>query len=530
MSDIPTETGNASSSFASNEDVSLSEGTSSLEEDHSMSIISFPSLPSLSPKELDAFIGSDIKTEDGSWNNDEHSNGVVLSPYYNLTINGEKTEAYGIRATEGMHSFALLSLSKGQSAECGLSFLSSSEISSFKVLPSSSKVGLRLNKNHFSFTVSKPGSYTAILNEDYAKAFTLFVYQKGNNPSAYEETIFSPGEHGLIAFSKEKQTYRFEKGVHRVDRIDFKSNCEVILEDGAMLIADVPSKSKEVPLLDPDWAGMTRYKAFFNAENCKNVAIKGHGLVDLTSLPWHARLGLYFSSCESITLNGFLMNGSPEWTLELFGCTQATVENIALFGYRQNSDGFAIVDSSHVEIRNCFARSGDDLFEVKTMDPNLDNEVKDIHFSSCVAWPDKCRGYGIIHETKRDISDVVYEDISIIKAPADWMDALGCLNVIVAGDASISAVSFKNVEINECSFYPINVSLLADSAKGSIHKVNFENINIPNDNPIRLLNASASGSVSEIFFHNIYRRGAKVQGLSSLSIKQEGSVNLVTLN
>lgn len=495
-----------------------------------MDVISFSALPSLSLSDLPTYVGTDVKNSDGSWNNDAHSQGFVLSPYFKLSIGGKEAEAYGVRTAEGLHSFAMVSLKVGESVECSLSFLDSSFISSCKVLPLSSKAGFKLEKNVFTFKTSKKGSYTIILNEDYSKAFTLFVYEKQALTSAHEERIFSPGNHGLISFPGENLTYRFQKGSHYVDRIDFQSNCEIILEEGALLIANVPSKEKETPLLDPDWAGATRYKAFFNADSCQNIAIKGHGLIDLTPLPWHGRVGLYFSSCKNILLEGFTMNGAPEWTLELFGCSQASIEDVALFGYRQNSDGFAIVDSDHVKVRSCFARSGDDLFEVKTMDPNLQNEVKEIIFSSCVAWPDKCRGYGVIHETKRDIKEITYEDICLIKAPADWMDALGCLNVIVAGNSSISEITFRNVEINACAFYPINVSLTSDSSSGLISGVSFENISIPNNNPIRLLNASSNGKIDGISFSDVYRNGSKATSLSSLILKQEGTVDAVTLS
>ena len=494
-----------------------------------MDIISFPSLAKLSESELSSFVGTDIKKEDGNWNNEAHSNGVVVSSYYNLNLGGKAIPTYGVRTTEGMHSFATVSLKAGSTLDGYVSFEDTRAIFSIEVLPSSLGANPVKEGRRARFQVNKPGSYTLILDGDYSKALTVFVYEKEELSSDCEETVLSPGDHGLLSFPKEKTAYRFQKGIHYVDRIDFRSNCEILLEEGAMLIANVPSKDKETPLLDPDWAGEVRYPAFFNADSCANIAIKGHGIIDLTSLPWHARLGLYFSSCSNIALDGFLMNGSPEWTLELFGCSNAKISNVSLFGYRQNSDGFAIVDSDHVEVTSCFARSGDDLFEVKTMDPNRNNKVEEITFSSCVAWPDKCRGYGIIHETKRDISNVNYEDIAIIKAPADWMDALGCLNVIVAGDAKISDVSFKNVEINDCSFYPINVSLLSDSASGSIEGISFENISIPNSNPIRILNASSSGSISNISFSSIYRSGNEVSSSQGLNLKKEGSIGEIKL-
>ncbi len=485
-------------------------------------------LPDLSNEQLLAFTGSDIKNEDGSWNNDEHDNGIVNSPYFTINIGGKQIQTYGVRTTMGMHTLAYIALKTGEKAECYVSYKDRGTITSCKVLPSS--LGTKINKEptRINFSMDNHSSYTIILNGDYQKAITIFVYDEMVALSTRKQTVLEPGDHGSIGFGEEGSSYRFKKGFHYVDYIAFKSNCDIVLDDGAVIIANKP-KNYETPILNPDWAGLPHYRAFFDAANCENISIKGHGFIDFTSLPWHARVGLYFSNCKNITLDGFTMNGAGEWTLELMGCSYATIENVAIFGYRQNSDAFAIVDSDHVNVSSCFARSGDDLFEVKTMDPNLSNKVSSIEFSSCVAWPDKCRAYGIIHETKRDISGVLYRDVSVIKSPADWMDALGCLNVIVANDSSISDIRFENVEINECSFYPINVSLTSSSEFGSIKDITFANVSIPNDQPIRLLNATNNGTVSNLTFSNISRNGKKVSSLSEMNFKKEGTIGDITI-
>ena len=77
-----------------------------------------------------------------------------------------------------------------------------------------------------------------------------------------------------------------------------------------------------------------------------------------------------------------------------------------LLGYRQNSDGICVEDSRAVLVRDCFVRTGDDCFEIKSRYGNCTIPIEDITFDNCNAWPDKARGIGIICETRRDVTDI----------------------------------------------------------------------------------------------------------------------------
>lgn len=69
--------------------------------------------------------------------------------------------------------------------------------------------------------------------------------------------------------------------------------------------------------------------------------------------------------------------------------SNVTVRDVIIFGYRQNSDGIAMVDTQHALIEDCFIRSGDDLFEVKSMYSDSPSGGNDIVYRNCVAWADQ---------------------------------------------------------------------------------------------------------------------------------------------
>lgn len=491
-----------------------------------MTSIPFAGANLISGSTLTAYNTTDIKDRDGNWVNVAHDNGLIVSPYYSVRYPKGTASTFATRTTYGAHSFALFNadieeypLSVTISSKTGKAIRSASLIGNRSLTPSVSDNVIRLS-------IQEPGNYTILPNDSTEEAITIFAYahEKFVAPTGYAVIEKDPGNHGTIRFGQEKIALVLKKGVHRIDRIEFTSNTMLYFEDGCQIEAKNASGSDETPLLDPDWAGMKRYQAFLHAKNATNIKIQGHAFIDLSKLDWHMRLGAYFEGCSHLDLEGFILNNAPEWTMHLMHCDHSSIRNCGIFGYRQNSDGFAIVDSNDVTVEDCFARSGDDLFEVKTMDPNLSNEVKNIRFERCVGWPDKCRGFGIIHETQRNISDVTFSDIKVVNAPADWMDALGALVVIVAGNASISNIRFEDVDIHSCSFYPINLTLAEESASGTISGITFSNIKIPNGNAIRLKNASSSGTLENIHFSNIFRSGSKATNESQLKLSKSGSV------
>lgn len=326
-------------------------------------------------------------------------------------------------------------------------------------------------------------------------------------PSFYKLQVIQPGNHDEeISFTREYEAIYFKKGVHNLKySVNFKSNTILYLEEGAYIYATMPN-GKEKPIIETDWCNMPRYNALFHGENVNNVQIMGKGMIDLSKLNFHARLGICFDMSTNVAIKNITLNNSPEWTVLFTRSSNILVDKVLLFGYRQNSDGICLTDSKDCMISNCFARSGDDLFEVKSMYGDYDKLIENIQFINNNAWPDKARGFGIIAESVRNINDVTFKNCAIGFASATWMDDLGSIVVYSANDGLVSNILFEDMEIYSSSLYPIAVAPINES-KATIKNVVFKNVKIYDDKPIKVA-LNDNGKIEQLIFDHCYRNNA----------------------
>lgn len=467
---------------------------------------------------------AEVDYPDGSHNNEAHPIGSIISPYYTLTVNGQEVPCYSVRTSRGAHSFAMLDATD-ESFPLDLQIDTKVDAEQFRVMPLSAGVTAQTEDRTVTAQLAALGNYTFVPDDDITRVLTVFVRakQEYTAPEGYEVIRIAPGKHDQpITFTAEKQVIYFEAGVHEMRyALMFKSNTEVYFEPGAHIIATMPDRNVETPIKDPDWAGMTGWCALFQGQYVKNVRISGRGLIDLTRLDWHARSVIQFDQCENITVEGVTLNNSPEWTMFFTQSKNVTVDQVMLFGYRQNSDGIAIVDTANALVKNCFARAGDDLFEVKSMYGNCQIKIENIVFENNNAWPDKCRGMGIIYESARDMTDIHFVGGSVAFAPAEWMDDLGALIIFLNDKAKLTNVTFEGIEVYSSTKYPINVSLSED-ASAQISDVTFKDITIHCDTELKIENRSTKGgSIMNVHFINCVRGGKVVNDKASLNLRIE---------
>jgi len=466
----------------------------------------------------------EVDYDDGSHNNEAHDVGAIISPYFTLTINGQAVPCYSVRTSRGAHSFAMLDATE-QSFPLSVHISAKVDAEEFKVMPLQYGVTAKTDGREISTEIPSKGNYTLVPDDDITRALTIFVRDKQEYtaPEGYEVIRIAPGVHDSpIEFTAEKQVIYFEAGIHEMRyALMFKSNTEVYFEPGAHIIATMPDRNVETPTKDPDWAGMTGWCALFQGQLVNNVRISGRAFIDLSRLDWHARSVIQFDQCENITVEGVTLNNSPEWTMFFTQSKNITVNEVMLFGYRQNSDGIAVVDSANAVIKNCFARAGDDLFEVKSMYGACQIKIENIVFENNNAWPDKCRGMGIIYESARDMTDIHFIGGSVAFAPAEWMDDLGALIIFLNDRAKVTNVSFEGIEVYSSVKYPINVSLNENSS-AKISDVTFKDITIHCDTELKIENRSTKGgTISGIHFINCVRDGKVANSKNDLGLRLE---------
>lgn len=459
-------------------------------------------------EDLDKFI-AEVDYPDGEHDNEAKEVGTIISPYFTMTVNGTAVDCYAVRTTYGAHSFAMIDAVEA-SFPLEIDLGVTTEFRKVTVLPEHYGVKANVTDGGAKATIENYGNYTFVLDGDKTHAITLFIRadEAYEAPEGYEVIKVAPGVHNeQLAFTGEKQVMYFEAGTHELKyNIEFKNNTEVYLERGAFIYATMPDRA-ETPFLDPAWSGKTRWHALFHGQGVSNVRISGHGYVDMSRLDWHARSVVQFDESKNLTVDGLTMNNSPEWTVYFTRCEDITVTDVMIFGYRTNSDGIAVVDSRNALVKDCFARSGDDLFEIKSMYGGCTIKIENIVFDNCNAWPDKARGMGIIAETARDITGVTFKNCSIGFASATWMEDLGGLVIYTEGPAKITNVTFENIELHESDKYPINVTV-GDKSRAQIEGLTFRNVRIEGSKKVRICNRSTvGGAISGVTFENCYRNG-----------------------
>lgn len=466
----------------------------------------------------------EVDYDDGSHNNEAHDVGAILSPYFTLKINGQDVPCYSVRTSRGAHSFAMLDATD-QSFPLSVQVSATTDAEHYNVMPLQYGVTANANGREIFVEIPAYGNYTLVPDDDITHALTIFARAKEEYiaPDGYEVIKVAPGKHDQpIEFTAEKQVLYFEAGVHELRyAVNFKSNTEVYLEPGAHVIGTMPDASVEKPIMETDWAGMTRWRALFQGQYVKNVRISGRGFIDLTRVDWHARSHIQFDQCENVTVEGVTLNNAAEWTLYFTQSNNVVVDQVMLFGYRQNSDGIAIVDTANAVVKNCFARSGDDLFEVKSMYGACPIKIENIVFENNNAWPDKCRGMGIIYESARDMTDIHFIGGSVAFAPAYWMDDLGALIIFLNDKANLTNVSFEGIEVYSSAKYPISVKL-SENSTAHIDGVTFKDINIHCEGTLLIQNRSQSGTIDHISFIDCIRDGNVCNSKQSLNIEVNG--------
>lgn len=473
-------------------------------------------------EDLDRFI-AEVDYEDGSHNNEAKEVGAITSPYFTMTVNDTPVDCYAVRTTYGAHSFAMID-AKDASFPLEVSLGVDFNFRQVTVLPEHYGVKAESADGGAKSAIEDYGNYTFVLNDDKTKALTLFVRadETYEAPEGYEVIKIAPGVHNeKLEFTAEKQVMYFEAGTHEIKyNINFKNNTEVYLERGAYIYATMPDM-EEKPFLNPAWSGKVRWHALFQGDGVSNVRISGRGFVDMSRLDWHARSVIRFDLSNNVTVDGITMNNSPEWTVYFTQCEDITVTDVMLFGYRQNSDGICMVDSRNTLVKDCFARSGDDLFEVKSMYGACKIKIENIVFDNCNAWPDKARGIGIIAETVRDMTDITFKNCSVGFASAEWMEDLAGLVVYTTGAARITDVTFENIEIYDSAKYPINVTV-DGSSKAKIEGLTFRNIRIEGSRKVRICNRSTvGGQINGVTFENCFRNGKEATSERVLSTSVE---------
>ncbi len=478
--------------------------------------------------------GEKPTTFDGE-NNGREGSGIVFSPYFEAYI-GEKeipvysTPVYSASTDEvELHSYATV-LVDGDAPDISLSLkVYGFSVKEAIVLPESLNAtpnvdGRKVNAHFNSF-----GAYSFMFNEnDQEHAFTLFLKPYIDEDKEIAEYKEKYGEENVAVL---------EPGVHEIDYLDIqKDNSVLYLKAGSVLLAkhkfEMTAPEQDFETVEDgapqnNCLGLYRYPVV-NFYNCKNVKLLGNGTIDMTQLDWLERRGVVFSMCENIEMRDTVLLNAPAWAMVAHCCDGVKIENVTVFGYRTNSDGIAITNTQNAVVSDCYARSGDDLFEVKTLRTSEAYETKNVLFKNCYGWNGKARCFGVTHEVNYPISDVTFRNCSVIYRDATWDNDTVCSLAVQVGEggAPVRNILFENIEIYKDHGRPINVLVMSDGITESvIENVIFRNITWNADMKGQL--EAVNGNTAEVKFENIIANSTPVSAENASSWLENNGVYVV---
>ncbi len=193
-------------------------------------------------------------------------------------------------------------------------------------------------------------------------------------------------------------------GVYNVGSIRLKSNVELHLEKGALLLGADKSEAydsfpEEICSVQPEGSD----KVLVYAYDATNIAITGNGVIDgngpaffdtsnpddiFYSKPADERPRMVqFINCDGIRLEGTTFKDSPCWTMFIRFCRNIEIKGITVTGDQKmiNNDGIDFDGCSHVRVSDSYFKTGDDCIILRAMRESADQKVvcEDIIVSDC---------------------------------------------------------------------------------------------------------------------------------------------------
>lgn len=281
-------------------------------------------------------------------------------------------------------------------------------VESAAVLPTAWGIDPEVSDGHVRFTITEPGQYTVVYNDDVNKATHIFA-----NP--IETDVPDPNDPNV---------YYIGPGEWTMDAIALEDNQTLYLSGGAVL------------------------HSIISVSGSENVRICGRGMIDGSDYAaWnqpgsYARVPIDLNHAKNVTVEGIMLVNSNCWNLNSFASKDVTIDNVKIISGRQNGDGFTFQSCQNHTVTNSFVRSWDDSLVVK----NYSGSTKGITFRDIQVWTDLAQSMEIGYETDKgrtldpEIGDVLFENITVL-----YNFHKPVISIHNSDDADVHDITYRNI-------------------------------------------------------------------------------------
>ena len=375
--------------------------------------------------------------DDGTWYNGPTENGMIVSPYVRMKLNGRYVPVYAARAAFSTHSFAYAEIEGDGAFSVSVELLLSQKRNRVVVLPESTGVTAEIvGDTTVRATVDKTGSFTFVFDHGVESAVTLVVRRKTACPipDGYSVRTVMPGQYTAAEtnFTDENTVYYFKRGMYDLDCVTLPANSIADFEEGTRIRV----------------YGATTRSLFRNQPGAHHITVCGRAVIDASALESSAQQTFNFYCAEDITVRDITVVNSCSWTVCFTNCHRVHVHDLVLLSYRIFSDGVMLSDCTDSVVEDCFIRTGDDAAECKSTG-NGSTRTDNVLFRNIAAWADKGACYGIVFEENYDTQNVTFENCSVGFSLPNWSDHLGCITVYCGNNprAVDHHIYFRDIEI-----------------------------------------------------------------------------------
>jgi hypothetical protein len=380
-------------------------------------------------------------------------------------------------------------------------------VHSAKILPTSAGVVPQIQGNGISFTLNEPCKLNIEINGEWVKSLHLFA-----NP--FETDVPDPNDPDVIWFGP---------GIHEIEPMTVGSNKTVYIAGGAIVRGVTNGKYYHGGV--PGYPGECCHVGVFMFDG-DHIRLRGRGIFDGGKLGMPPRrLRLFWERGSDIVLQDVIVLDPPAWTMPVWDSQNVRFDNLKIIGFRANSDGIDIYNSTDVTVNNCYIRSLDDLVVIKA----FLKDTRRVTVENCVFFNQLAHPFEIGSELYgAAVSDIVWRNCDVIHDQGrEWT-----FRIMNSGDSEVSNVTYENIRVEECAPNNRLISLglnfghdgyhppsYASPEYGKIRNVLFKDITVKSDQPLQVIldGHDVVHTIDGVTFRNVRINGQPLtrQGVQS---------------
>lgn len=419
---------------------------------------------------------------------------------FNISIDGNYTGVYSeLNAWKELVSFGYFGFDSKKEVEIAVTV--AKPFTNYKILPESDLITSKREGQTIKFKLKDANKHISFVFDDNYKGSVLHLFA-----NTIEKNMPIKPSDNLIYFGP---------GFHKLDK-------PLTVETGKNLYV----------------AGGAVVEGNIRIENSSNSKIYGHGVI-MSTIP--GGLVLSVAHSKSISLEGVIVcsHRNPGWTVGFHECSGVDVQNLKIVSPRYAStDGFDIINSNNIKIKNAFVRTCDDAIAIKGLAKGTPADCppnEDMLFEHLQLWSDCNNAICLGAETRaKHYKNIHFRNIDVLSSYDDKyhheeLDERSVMSIVSLEGTYFQNIVWENIRVNRCERLICLTfkdqfwfgSIKGDqSTNGGIKDITFKNISVSSNsgssiaNEILLNGWSKEGSpektIKDITFDNVVVEGKRI--------------------